>query len=167
EWVTLAVVDPNARLAAAIAELRKRLEANKGDNLCAKLFGGLENALKKLNESKITFRSMGGPISLNGKTIAPTPVTDAITRGKEVIINSDGRFMAEDGTLPVMLRPDLKATGVNYFDLDDVGSAALILGHELGHRTGKLEDEEKAKDRQATNDRNNQRVYDACFKGMS
>lgn len=170
EWVTLAVVDPNARLAAAKAELIKRLQANKGDNPCAKLFGGLENALKKLNESKITFRSMGGPISLDGRTIAPIDLTDAHTKGKEVTINTDGRFMAEDGTLPVMGRPGALVPNVNYFGLDDVASAALILGHELGHRTGKLEDERKAKDPEGAQDaqgRNNQKVYDACFAEVS
>lgn len=41
--------DPQAtRLADALGDLRSRLEANGGDNPCAKLFGGIKNALKKL-----------------------------------------------------------------------------------------------------------------------
>ena len=165
EWVTLAVVDPNARLAAAMVELKKRLEANGGDNPCAKLFGGLKDALKKLKESKITFRSMGGPISLDGVRIAPVTLIDAVTNGKNITINSDGRFMADNGALPVMGRPGMLAAGVNYFGLDDVGSAALILAHELGHRTGKLEDDsDKAKDPEGAEERNANAVYEACFK---
>lgn len=163
EWVTLAVIDPNARLAAAIAELKKRLEANNGDNPCANLFGGLKNALKRLDESKITFRSMGGPVPQPGNVVSPNGPPDAITNGKKITINTDGRFMADNGTLRAMGRPDLIVPNVNKFGLDDVASAALILGHELGHRTGKLEDEEKAKDPEGASDRNDQRVYDACF----
>ncbi|HEU4511117.1 MAG TPA: DUF4214 domain-containing protein [Pyrinomonadaceae bacterium] len=157
---------PDDRLADAKNDLMNRLGANNGDNPCAKLFGGLKNALKKLKESKIAFQSMGGPISLDGRTIAPNPpLIDAVTRGKNITINSDGRFMANDGTLPVMGRPGMVAVNVNYYGLDDIESAAFILAHELGHRTGKLEDDSfKAKDPDAVTKRNNQRVYDACFK---
>ena len=168
EWQTLAVVDPNARLAAAKAELIKRLEANKGDNPCAKLFGGLQNALKKLNESNIIFRNMGGPISTDGRTVTHA-ATDASTKDKKVTINLDGAFMAENGTIPVMGRPGV-STNVSYRGLDDVANAALILGHELGHRTGKLEDENKAKTPEAAREaqaRNDQKVYDACFAEAS
>jgi len=56
------------------------------------------------------------------------------------------------------------AANVNHYGLGDVAPAALILAHELGHRTGKLKDERKAKDREDANDENNQRVYEACFK---
>ena len=56
------------------------------------------------------------------------------------------------------------ATNVNYYGLGDVASAALILAHELGHRTGRLKDENKAKNPEGAQDENNQRVYEACFK---
>jgi hypothetical protein len=146
--------------------LKERLSANKGDNPCAKLFGGLEKALKALDDSKIEFRSMGGPISLDGVTISQNPaVIGAITKGKNVTINTDGPFMANNGTLPVMGRPGIVARNVNHYGLDDIGSAAFILAHELGHRTGKLEDDSlKAKDPEGAAERNNQRVHDACFK---
>ena len=154
------------RLADAKEDLRGRLEANKGDNSCAKLFGGLKNALKKLDESEIGFRSMGGPMSLDGHTISPNPpLREAVTIDKKITINSDGPFMANNGTLPVMGRPGMVVKNVNYYGLDDIGSAALILAHELGHRTGKLEDDsDNAKDPAGASDRNNQRVYEACFK---
>ena len=48
--------------------------------------------------------------------------------------------------------------------LYDTASAAFILAHELGHRTGKLKDERKAEDPGGANDENNQQVYEACFK---
>jgi hypothetical protein len=128
-------------------------------------FGGLKNALKKLDESKISFRSMGGPISLDGRTISPTPVMDAVTNDKKITINSNGRFMAHDGTLPVMGRLGMVVLNVNHYGLDDVASAAFILAHELGHRTGKLEDDSnKAKDPNSVADRNNEKIYEACFK---
>jgi hypothetical protein len=57
------------------------------------------------------------------------------------------------------------ATNVNYYGMDDIRSAAFILAHELGHRTGKLEDDSiKAKDPAGAEDRNRSRVYEACFK---
>jgi hypothetical protein len=84
-----------------------------------------------------------------------------------VTINTDGAFMAENGTIPIMGRPD-KAVNVDQFNLgDDVAIAALILGHELGHRTGKLENENTAKDPDEAQARNDKRVYDACFAGAS
>lgn len=73
--------------------------------------------------------------------------------------------MAYNGTLPVMGRPGMVVTNVNRYGLDDIASAAFILAHELGHRTGKLKDDSiKAKDPESVADRNNQRVYEACFK---
>jgi hypothetical protein len=157
---------PENRLADATGNLKERLGANNGDNPCAKLFGGLENALKTLRESKIEFRSMGGPISLDGVTIANNPpLIGAVTNGKSITINSDGPFMANNGTLPVMGRPGMVATNVNHYGLNDIGTAAFILAHELGHRTGKLEDDSiSAKDPEGAGGRNHQRVYEACFK---
>ena len=155
----------DARLADAQAELRRLLQANDGNNPCAKFFGGLKNALEKLDKSNIGFRSMGGPISLDGLTVAPLTLRDAVTNGKNITINSDGRFMANNGTLPIMGRPGMVANNVNYYDLNDIGSAAFILAHELGHRAGKLEnDSVKAKDPEGATARNNTRVYEACFK---
>jgi len=160
--------NPQDRLNDAKTDLKKRLGGNNGDNSCAKLFGGLKNALKKLEESTISFRSMGGPISLDGVSILSSkPVVDAVTNGKKITINSDGRFMANNGTLPVTGRPGMIVSGVNYYDLDDIASAAFILAHELGHRTSKLEDDStKAKDPEGANERNRQRVYEACFKNL-
>jgi hypothetical protein len=152
-------------LADAKEELKNRLQANKGDNPCAKLFGGLKNALKKLDESNIVFRSMGGPISLNGRTLASQILRDAVTNGKNITINSDGRFKANNGELPVTGWPGLRATNLNYYGLSDIASAAFILAHELGHRTGKLEDDSiKAKDPEAATDRNVLRIFESCFK---
>lgn len=49
--------------------------------------------------------------------------------------------------------------------MNDIASAAFILAHELGHRTGKLEDDSgKSKDPEGAEGRNMQRIYDACFK---
>jgi hypothetical protein len=155
-----------ARLADAKIELKNRLQANNGDNPCARLFGGVTNALKKLDESIITFRSMGGPISRDGITLEQDPpLTDAITLKRSIAINSDGRFMAIDGAIPLMGRPGMAVAGVNYYRLGDIESAAFILAHELGHRTGKLEnDGNDDKDQMGAEGRNNERVRKACFK---
>ena len=108
---------------------------------------------------------MGGPISLDGRTVAPVQVIDAVTNGRNIRINSDGPFMANNGTLPIMGRPGMVATNVNRYGLDDIPSAAFILAHELGHRASKLENDSiKAKDPEGAAARNNNRVYEACFK---
>jgi hypothetical protein len=90
---------------------------------------------------------------------------DAVTNGKNITISSDGRFMANNGELPVTGWPGLRATNLNYYGLSDIASAAFILAHELGHRTGKLEDDSiKAKDPEAATDRNVLRIFESCFK---
>lgn len=62
--------------------------------------------------------------------------------------------------------PGLRIDAQPYYGLGDVENASFILLHELGHVTGILENDErnKVKDYEQAGERNNQKVYEACFK---
>lgn len=160
-----------------MAGLLSRLNANKGKNPCAKAFGGLKKALSKLNGSNFSFKDLGGPVLLGDRTLYSSP--DAATDGENIIINTKGRFYMENLSLPFSNAPG-RMTDLSRFDYgtpgnmvdinDDVVAASFVLAHELGHRAGTYKNDNK----DAVNDkygtgaektaRNNQKIYDACFK---
>jgi RHS repeat-associated protein len=161
--------DRQDRLKAALLELIKRLNERQA---CRDLFGGLEKAVKALNDTNFQFQDLGGPYFYGKGTPYPTIFfkgIDGATKGKNIIINSRGRFMAQDGTIPYVNEPNDKMYDVNLFGLEDVESAAFILLHELGHRRGIFgkDDNDGIDDKNGTaeekNKRNSKKVLDACF----
>jgi hypothetical protein len=87
-----------------------------------------------------------------------------------ITINSDGRFMAINGTIPLTealatpISPGDRMSGASLYNLGDVETAALVLGHELGHRRNIFGKDEEDGGDEKKSDRNTQKVYDACFK---
>lgn len=150
------------RLAAALAELRKRIEANGGKNPCAKFFGGLKKALKALDKTKFTFD--------------PNLDPNAQTVGTRVTLNSspDRAFMRPAGSTysfdlvtasPYHALPDggqSRSTSWSSLALQDVTAAAFLLAHELGHRTHSYGDNQN--DGALVDGAiNNMAVWKACF----
>jgi hypothetical protein len=129
---------------------------NKTD--CAKLFGGLQNALNTLNSA--TYRLFSDPIKTtykDGKHISS--VIGAFTSGNTVFINLLGPFF--NG-------PNLKASGNRSFKAD-FGTglkgkelAALILLHELGHQIRKW-GKDSGPGNAEKNLRHTMDAYNACF----
>jgi hypothetical protein len=109
---------------------------------------------------------------INGVDTAGYYKADATTKGKNITINSDGRFMAINGTIPVTeavagarpISPGDRVGGAGLNNLGDVETAALVLGHELGHRRHIFGKDEEDGGDEKKSDRNTQMVYDACFK---
>jgi hypothetical protein len=139
------------RMTDARTDFKKRLEANKGDNPCAKLFGGLKNAEKALNKGANIFV---GP--------AVDPNIGATTTGKNVAINPVGGFFDTSGSRTFQLDFNLRDKTAKYVVLGNVEAAAFILAHELGHVTGKLEND-GGDPFGFKSIWNNKKVHDACF----
>jgi len=146
--VANATTDQQSRFDAAYKNFLKRLNANKGKNPCAKLFGGVKKAMQVINQTHFAF----------------APVTDGAAETVDTNINIDpgGSFMSVDGKAPVStpsfgpspfshpindtsqelsLNPHLidgrPAYEVWYVTPpDDVTAASFILAHEIGHRRG-------------------------------
>lgn len=126
---------------------------------CAKLFGGLQNALNTLNGA--TYRLFSAPIKTtiqNGKGV-PSVVGAMTAPGNTVFINLLG---------PFFLGPNLKASGNQNFKAD-FGTrlkgkelAALLLFHELGHQIKKWGKDSGVGDK-ATNLKHTMDAYNACF----
>jgi hypothetical protein len=114
------------RFTAAVNELKKRLEADKGKNPCAEFFGGLKNAEKKLKQ--MIEHHVFGPTGIEGAA--------AVTRGSSTIIDQFGDFMDNSGSRDIRVTPQQ-----NYITLDNVAAAAFALAHELGHRAKKLRED--------------------------
>ncbi|MDQ3807186.1 MAG: hypothetical protein M3298_03355, partial [Thermoproteota archaeon] len=144
---------------------------------CAKLLGkdkdpkkALDKALKALDKAQIEFEPLGGPTFYKGVGILINH-SDARTdlKTKVITINTQGRFMAVDGALPVVNDPGQMAYGVNegFYGLDNADLAAFILLHELGHVQNVLEDDSNhVRDQEGAEDRNNKKIYDDCFKEL-
>jgi hypothetical protein len=162
------------RFKAALDELMKALGANNGKNTCAELFGGYDKAMKTLKETKWKFEAMGAPATSYAGT-----GNNAVTKGKEVRINSQGGFMSQDGRVTtlsgetafvVALIPGEKPGEVVPDPFTDgVVFAAFVLLHELGHRSGIYgkDDEDGKDDKNGTAlekvVRNNKKLYEACY----
>jgi RHS repeat-associated protein len=123
EWEPWGPQTPAERLNAALTELKGRLEANGGDNPCAKFFGGLKNAQKKLNELMKSHRF--GPTE-------PGAAAEVSPKGV-LTIDPQGPFM--DTTNKVDIHVSTKGA---YITLGSIQAAAFFLAHELGHKTNKL-----------------------------
>lgn len=164
---------PEQRKKEAEKDIENRLRTRSE---CAKLIGkdkdpdkALKKALKALKEAKIQFKPLGGPeLFFKGTSAQFLKYTadDARIEGKYIVINTQGTFMAKDGAIPIMGEPGLFMSNVTHMGLGDVENAAFILLHELGHRVGVLEHDglDNADDSKAATDRNNQKIFDACFK---
>jgi RHS repeat-associated protein len=116
------------RLRDAKDELLRRLEANKGDNPCAKLFGGLKEAKKKLKETQFK------------RAATVNPAAFAETQGKTVTLNPNNGFYDTSGLQTLTV--GLLGSGGRFIPLqitlNNTQFAAFVLLHELGHRTGTL-----------------------------
>ena len=148
-----ATPDQQNRFNDAFNELWKRLHANDGKNSCANLFGGIKNAEKALKNTNFNFGSTKNPGAW------------AETLGKNITIASDKGFMNTSGSVTFQVGFDLSRAQAFNISLDNVQSAAFILLHELGHRTGTLNPD--------GNDPfgfvsviNNGKVRDACFSDI-
>jgi uncharacterized protein RhaS with RHS repeats len=155
--------DPqNERLAAARAELERRLGANHGENPCAKAFGGFQKALKALNETNFTFDST---LDANAQTI-----------GTHVIINSgpNQAFMQPPGSTysfdlatasKLRNRPgggQIRDVSFSSLPLRGVTAAAFLLAHELGHRRH-IYGDNYHDGTIVDNAINNMKIWKACF----
>jgi hypothetical protein len=157
------------RFDAAWNDLQKRLNANNGQNPCAKVFGGLTKAEQALAKTLFKFENLGNDLLSGG---------NAVTVGNTVTINTMGQFMATNGRLPGSpLNYGADATtqfifhsrlhGTSTYDpvvLGETENAAFILAHELGHRRkiyGKNNDDGQDLDK---NTKNNRKIWEACFK---
>ena len=140
----------------AFDEAVDRLKKKKD---CAKLFGGLQNALNTLNSA--TYRLFNDPIKTTYKDGKFVPsVTGAMTAsGNTVFINLAGPFF--NG-------PDLKISGNRSFKADfgtglkGTDLAALLLLHELGHEIGKWGSDAGVGDKDK-NLEHTMAAYKACF----
>jgi hypothetical protein len=112
------------RFNAGYNEFRNRLNANKGKNPCADLFGGIKKAEKTLKGTNFSF--------------GPTQRGQAELLGKTVTIDPNRMFMGTSGTETIQVGFNLREKRGSYIDLDNVQAAAFILAHEVGHRAGKL-----------------------------
>ena len=112
------------RLREAKEELLRRLEKNKGDNDCARLFGGLKAAKKALEETKF----------VRGPTVNPEAI--ASTSGNVVTINPKNGFY--DATDAHIIAVGTMADRQVVIGLNDLEFTTFVLLHELGHRTGTL-----------------------------
>jgi RHS repeat-associated protein len=177
-FLPLAVIAPDSkggqRFTDALALLKEKINANRGNNDCARAFGGRDKALAALNNSKFEFKPLGGPQIVGDLVLYSARA--ATTEGKTVTINTQGRFYMENLSLPYTNAPgrtnpnDLDLSAITYGNSTtfvhlsvDVVMATFILGHELGHRTGIYrEDDFDGSDPEKTA-RNNKKIYDACF----
>jgi RHS repeat-associated protein len=159
------------RFKAALADMLARLSKNNGKNKCADAFGGLDKAMEALSKTNFEFESLGGPRDIGGNGFPSMYFynkLDAYADGSKVGINSDGRFMMEGGRLPIANRPgESILANEALFSLGDVEAASFILLHELGHRRKIFgaddRDADQKGDDEAETDRNNKKIYDACF----
>jgi RHS repeat-associated protein len=136
------------RIDAAKKEFMRRLQANNGNNPCAKLFGGVKNAEKALKNVFVG--------EDKDRNIGATVVE------KGIDINPVGGFFDTSGSFTIQLGFNLKDNTAEYVVLSNVEAAAFMLAHEAGHVTGKLEND--------GNDpfgfksvMNNKKVHEACF----
>ncbi len=122
---TLKNATPNqqGRFNDAYSEFLRRLSAHGGNNPCAKLFGGLDNALKTLGKTNFAARSVSGGV--------------AETKGSTIRIDPTKAFMDTSGSVSI-------TTGYAYeggqftsltIMLGNVEAAAFILAHEFAHRS--------------------------------
>lgn len=145
--------DQQSRFNAAFNDLRARINANKGKNPCADLFGGLKKAEKALKESKFSV----------GPTIGDAAL--AQTKGKNITIDPNKGFFNTSGNQEMQV-------GVNphdpsFIQMTDTEIASFVLAHELGHRTGKLIPDGPDRDTTgALSILNNGTVRQACFPEM-
>jgi hypothetical protein len=144
-------------LTSALNEAQKRLQENPD---CAKLFGGVKNALKKLGELKFTFGSLekGGIAAI---------------KGRNVTLDSS-RFTAQGGTLTFVANirestvqgyPSTSFT-LQYLVVTGVTYGAFALLHELGHRTkifGKYDNDGGSQYDKLPTAANNEKIRAACF----
>ena len=111
----------------AYNEFLKRLKANGGDNPCAKLFGGLANALKTLAKTNFTAASVqGGNAQTKGRTITIDPTKPFMDASGYVWIVTGYDIARTDGG--IQLVPQKITVG-------NVEAAAFILAHEFAHRS--------------------------------
>ena len=144
-------------LTSALEEARRRLQENAD---CAKLFGGLKNALKMLGELKFKFGSLdrGGYAEI---------------KKKEVTLDSS-RFSARGGKLVFVT--DIKestgqvhsSTSFNARELRITGSTfgAFVVLHELGHRAkiyGKYDNDGRSQYDALPTGANNEKIRASCF----
>ena len=114
---------------------------------CADLFGGIKKAQELLSNKKTNFKF--GP-TMN-------PYAAAETQGKNITINPNGAFMDTSRFInfEINARRD-------FIRLTNVEAAAFILAHELGHRSGKLNNDGNDP-LGALSVLNNGRIRNACF----
>lgn len=163
-----ATPDQQKRFEAAWKDLQNRLNANDGENPCAKVFGGLTKAQQALSATRFKFENLGTD-SLGG---------NAVTAGTTVTINTMGQFMATNGRLTgSVVNYGADATtqlifqssnrGISTYApvvLSEIENAAFILAHELGHRRkiyGKNNNDGQDFNK---NTKNNRKIWEACFK---
>jgi hypothetical protein len=160
---------------------QKMLELLKNKK-CGDLFGGEKKALEALDPKNTTFSfvSRGGPTEVLGNKFLYDK-EDARLEGKNISINSDGRFMVDGGTLPVRMRDGSTqiTPGFDSFTVlngenrsrvqmpSDINTAAFILLHELGHRCGIFGKDDKDAGDSDKGERNNYKIWEACFKAQS
>jgi RHS repeat-associated protein len=150
--ITLGNYDqPQERLAAALADLRRRIEAKKGKNPCADLFGGKKKAEKLLDDFKPTFATTasGAPVETDSKT-------------KKTTIDPDGLFMDTSGSVPIQTGFGQTFSDPIGIRLNNIEAAAFMVAHELGHKSGVLPSD-GLDQRGFLSILNNGRVQKACF----
>jgi len=145
------------------------------------VIGGTRTELNPLGADvgAFSFRDLGAPLAAN---VIGEGFIRPNTRGRDVFINSQGRFMAVNGAVPTQLsllsngRPGETAfvttaivPGSYVRFQNDVKFASFILLHELGHRRGIYgkDNKDAIDDKNGTSlektARNNQKILDACF----
>jgi RHS repeat-associated protein len=127
---------------AAMKDLTDRI-VNRPE--CAAFFGGVEQALGALAHTQFSVENLGLPTQDSSGQIHLPP--DAKTEGTKVTLNKYGAFFGNNPP---------------FFGLQGAAASALMLGHELGHRTGSygIYDVDW---QQWINRRNTQAVFNACF----
>lgn len=166
------VIDPEKRVIAegldlqdtgqpfltnALEEAKKRLEENAD---CAKLFGGIKNALKKLSEMKFIFGSLdrGGIAEIKGKNVT-------LDSGR---FSSQGVKLGFATNITESVGQVHPSTSYTLRTLTVTGSTfgAFVLLHELGHRIkiyGKYDKDGGSEYNNLPTGANNEKIRTACF----
>lgn len=150
-----------------MAEVSKRLNANNGNNPCAKLFGGAKKAWEKLSKADISFLLLGfaqvTPLNDgSGRNLYFN--RDAITNrsGNTIIINTAGAFT----TGSFIASNGVRVPRSEKLNLSRAAYGAPVLWHELGHLYGpkvygKYDSDYLNPYAAYMNDK---KIADACFK---
>jgi RHS repeat-associated protein len=150
------------------AEAERRVRNNAA---CANAFGGLDNALAALNTTK--YENLGTPTAeRSGPVTSYSQIGAQTSSDGKISVNSRGAFVrggaydaVEESTGARHRDVRARIRGVSRsYDYSGDDFRAFVLLHEVGHGTKDESGFEPDRSNAAAGRRNNDRVYNACFK---